>query len=495
MDQTLTSHMEAWLKDYIAEFRAVIARSAQEHAAHDISNLDDFSTPCQVHFFWFRHESIADCALLLCTRLKNLPDGLVKVVGPMAPPRMQHTLLEVLSWPCWDEKLDDPMFLRVGDGSVRFALAGLLATAKGAFLRHLEESVFSDMPRNAVVVNKSIFPGNGFSWQIVGDLCSLSVKELVDKSFREKKQAASATPPQQPQQKLPIPGFGTYFYPRLLVGEIPQPTPQEVLLRKDSLNPFRKAAKAFHTTYNGRTLVVNQDGYVGLEAKSKREAMEDLNVLMAAVLLSGISVTAVREVELGTIGIDSDSFTITSTSSGLVSLRTAPAFGGVGIPALPEVDLQLMQLQKRIVSEEKLRGVIARADGANNDPVARSYLLFLGEAYTHRFASEYRQSVVMAWLVIESWMEQQWLNMLGQKNLSQGRRDRFIAPDPWTAELRAETLNLLGLIDDTRLEKLTVARRKRNKVVHDGYNPTEGEADDILKLAIEVSLEATLKSR
>ncbi len=493
MEDDLKLSMDAWVRNYIAEFRVAAARNASQKLGLLASIFDDFSAPCQVHLFWFRlEEPPVDYAVLLCTRVKNLPDDLVEVVGPISPPQIKNKLLEVVRWPRWEEKIKDPGFLLPKDASLGLVIAGHLAQARESFQRYLVTQLFSEQPRDAWINMKAGFPGNGFIWEIHGDLRSLNPEETVSRSF-QRPQPASALPVQTSKPKVSIEGYGTHFYPQLWVGDPPSPTPEDVISGKRvHAPPIGLSAKALDMTYEGKVLIIHQDGFVGLEAQTRREAMETLNEIMGTMFLSKIPATAVRERELGSVTIEPESLAVATRSSELVSLRTAQAFGGVAPPIQDDVQFELNRISGRVVPVARMRDVVTRAERLSRNAIARSHLMFLLEAHTHLLSSEYRQCIVMAWLVIESWLEWRWLTMLDSKNLPKDRRDRFASHDPWTAELRSETLSLLGFIDPTRLEKLTAIRRRRNRVVHSGFNPSKVGAEEAIKLALEVAQEGPL---
>ena len=116
--------MTDWLQRFLSLFRAE-TEEVNGMPGVKISNLDDFSAPCQIHLFWFHAEPNLDYCCLLQTKMRNSPDGLVEVVGPMHPSEAIGVLSEVLNWDRWSEELDDTdYFLFEGeDRSIRRAVA------------------------------------------------------------------------------------------------------------------------------------------------------------------------------------------------------------------------------------------------------------------------------------------------------------------------------------------------------------------------------------
>jgi uncharacterized protein YutE (UPF0331/DUF86 family) len=56
--------------------------------------------------------------------------------------------------------------------------------------------------------------------------------------------------------------------------------------------------------------------------------------------------------------------------------------------------------------------------------------------------------------------------------------------------VKAETLELMGIIDKQCLEDITKWRRLRNKVVHDGHTPSKAESEGMLEFALKLFIES-----
>ncbi len=108
------------------------------------------------------------------------------------------------------------------------------------------------------------------------------------------------------------------------------------------------------------------------------------------------------------------------------------------------------------------------------------------EAHTHEVAQEFRQSLVMTWLVVESWINKTWSETLDFHEVSGQRRERLSNNNTYTAEVKSEALNLFGQIGDRQLAQLTSIRRRRNNVVHDGYVPSQKETQEAMEFSTEI---------
>ena len=483
--------LETILKEHISNFRAAVAEpNARER--YRVSDLDDFFAPCQLHLFWFTAKPDLDYSLLVRTRLANAEDGLVKVVGPIELSRKTPTLLKAVEDSIWDEQIKDTSgLLRPVDNSYRRSLAADLASALESLDRYIVQRAHSESPQVTRIGSKQLFHRNGFTWEIYGDplaLVRLPVpSKRVKKSTRTRKPVATQetgvreTPPRREQPGLDC--FVTWFYPEIWIGDRPFPTVEEILRRQVPL-AASFAPPALDAQLDGRKIVVHSDGMIGVESEDRGTALETLNLIMAAAaLLSDLETRALRESELGRGTIDTDASEIVSwgVSWGTEeeSLRTASKFRFD--PSNFDVDMMLSTRQN--VTVDQLRSILALSNTLSADPYLGTVSQLLLEAHTHVQESAYRQGMLMAWIVIESWIANEWSEIVERFGTSAKHRNRLEDTRSWTASVQADTLHLMGVIDSSELSRITVFRNRRNQVIHKSYNPSRSEAEDILQFA------------
>ena len=463
------------MDELISVFRSAGGNQAQGLPVR-VRGLEDFSTsPCQVYLFWFRLEPDVHYCRLIRTSLANRPDGEQEVIGPIRPAKALEVLGEVLGWEHWSEGVEDSMLRSMDDsqGSMRENLARSLHEAQRELDRYIVRHART-ADTVAHVGNKMASPG-GFTWDIYGDPRDLQPARLLarrlGRTLRRKR-----TEQRQPEPQ-PIRALGTHIYPHVRVGELPQRTPEE-LLHGDVWNVWTNFEATVTTQFRARRVVVLRDGYVAIESESVEQATSDLNQMMAAILLSGIDVRAVRPAEVGNAMIDPTNFSIASWSLEVVSMRTATSLFG-GSEAID------MEFRER-VEVDVLKQAITQAEAVSDDAYLRNLMSFLLEAHTHHESQEYRQSFVMSWLVMESWLDKRWTDQLNTMGVSGKRKARLSEGNRFTAEVKSEVLDLLGHVTPDQLSMITKHRRRRNKVVHDGYNPAHSESEEALQFAREL---------
>ena len=400
MEHDPRASLTEWLQNFLRRYRAE-TKDLKQSAGVKISNLDDFSPPCQIHLFWFLADPNVNYCCLLQTKLRNAPDGLIEVVGPMHPSEAIGVLSEVLNWDRWSEETEDTSYFSFEgeDRSIRMPVAGAMLQAKQRLDQHILRCAYSKESFSGRPIGKQIFPGGGFTWDIYGDLRDENPSDIID-AIRQstiRLGVREAEPPPRSADPDRAPAFGAHFYPQIWVGDPPQRTPHEILGGSLPAELLTKT-KAIDTEYKAHKVVVNHDGYIAIAADSRSEATILLNEIMAAAWLYGIDTVTVREAEVGNARINLSESTVVSQGSQVVSLRTASAFG---IPwSLNHSDPRFRDQ----ITESDLIKIISDAETLNSDTYRKNILSFLLEAHTHQVAQEFRQSLVMAWLVVESWL-------------------------------------------------------------------------------------------
>ena len=363
--------------------------------------------------------------------------------------------------------------------TVRTAVAGAMFQARQRLDQYILRCAYAKELFAGRPISKQVFPDGGFTWDIYGDLRNQDSSEIINAIKQDVLRLGSPKLPQRSAEPERIAAFGTFFYPKIWVGELPERTPDEIL-HGNRPAELVNTLKALDTEYKGHKVVVNRDGYVGIAASSRTEATTLLNEIMATAWLFEVDATTVREAEVGNARIDADRLTVNSQGMELVSLRTVPSFGLSW--AFGPFDIRF----RPRVADSELLNLISRAEILNSDPFSQNVLSFLFEAHTHLSAEEYRQGLAMAWLVIESWINKTWTETVEAQDMSRHRRERLADGNTFTAEIKAETLNLMGKIDPGELSKLSLFRRRRNRVVHEGYSPTQREAQEAMEFARDI---------
>ena len=467
------SSVEAWLKDFLVEFRKRYEMLTEEEKSR-ISNLDNFTPPCQMHFLHFAN---ANFQHLIVTHDKERNDAEITVYGPIPTYEAVDALDSILKDPKWDKELSEE------EKSRRLYFAG--ATMR---FRDVLEPIFLNIvnelknlpfvrPGPTMIPTKSWVTMDSFIWNIRGNIADLDYVEMVNGIMKEAKDRAEAArtetrPPSPAPPKPVIKGSGTYFYPPIWVGKLPKKT-----FRGQALGSFIFPSKAFDSKYKERVLVVNEDGFIAIGEQDILKATRLLNEIMATGLLLDLPFFAARELEVSEAEIDPSISIITSFGIRMISLRTQLFYE---FPIRRETNVPI---DKNEVEKEKLVGLIREAERVTQDPELADFLVLLLEAYTCLQSSEYMQSFMMSWVIIERHMFWLWEKFLREENITRTRREKLTSPAYWTADAILESLNLTRQLSLEDYNSLMDLKNKRNSIMHEGERVTRNEADTCFQIA------------
>lgn len=462
------SSVEAWLKEFLSEFRKQCEHLSEDEKSR-ISNLDNFLPPCQMLFLHFKD---ANFQFLIVTHDEKRKDLEITVHEAIPTYEAVDTLENILKDQKWDRELSEDERKFLADRTVKFS-----DILKGVFLgivSQLRDLPFAK-PGPTIIGQKSWLTANSFIWNIRGNIAELDYIETASKIIEEAKKRSEAvkteTKPPPPAPPKPITkGSGTYLYPPIWIGKLPGRT-----FREQALGGFILPQKAFDTKYKGKILVVNEDGAIAIGETDIAKATRMLNEIMATGLLLDLPFFAARELEVSDAEIDPSNLTITSFGIRTVSLRTQLfEFAFMRSPSF---------IERREINKEKLVQLIQQAERNTQDSDIADFQVFLLEAYTCLQSSEYMQSFVMSWVIIERQMSWLWKKFLKEEQIERTRREKMMNPAYWTLDFVLETLNLVGKISPEDYQILMNLKNKRNDIMHEGERVSESEAEKCFEIA------------
>jgi len=474
-----------WLRGLLGLF-ADLDQSDREALS---GGLEDICPPCQVDAVWFAAPDVnVNCQVLVFSRFADIEHGLVTVHGPAHPSQAADILNTLGTDPKWQRPITGRFMFALKDPSY----SRLLEMPIGQALAHIKRAVLTRAFQQAV---EAATPGRQgafrltedvFYWICAGNLAEHRPEDVANGILEEARQRAPSAkgPPERPAEPEPTtePGFGTYLYPPVWIGELPRETTEQRLRRSFQdrypmgLSPL--ADEAVASTYKGTRVVVMQDGFVAITQAERQEALRRLNELIAAFLLSGLPSHVVRDHELSEVGFQNDR--ITRRNDPIISMRTA---WGTGAMAMFEATPESLEWTRAILSVKNVRRVLAAAKRISSVDVPS--VLFLLESYTAFEDSEFPQSYIMSWAVIEGWIVAKWQAFLKRGRGVSGQRLNKLTGShlAWTVDHYLETLNLAGEIDNERYSSLMSLKSKRNKLLHQRKLPSPQDAATALQTA------------
>lgn len=455
-----------WLRNFITEFRDQSKKLSQEEKSK-ISNLDDFFPPCQVLLLWFQN---ANLQYLICTHDSSRNDMEIEIKGPIPTYEAVDRMDSILKDSKWDRELSEKEKKYVYDKTT--TLSRILEDNFLAMLKEIRNQPFRKPPATSRVGHKRLLISRDFLWAVEGNIGETDktkmITEIIEPAKREAVMAKTK-PTAPPPPKPTIDSCATYFYPPIWVGRVPKKT-----FKEKARGSFFFPRKALDLEYKGRIVIVNQDGLIVIGEENIPKATRMLNEIMAAFLLVGLEASAIRELEVCDAKIDSSSLTVSEYGARTRTLRTQLFF------FFPE---QLVLEGRTEIEKENFIKIVNYAEHISKDPDVSDFLTFFLQAHTHLENSEYSQSFILSWVIVERHMLWLWKKFLREEQMPRKRRDKLTNPAYWTTDFILEGLNIGGRLSLKEYEDLSALKNKRNDIIHLGESTTLEEAKECFKIA------------
>lgn len=473
--------MKEWITKLVLDFRKGYKKLSGAEKSK-VTNLDKLTPPLQIEVISVKNEKLyITHQLFIFTHFQDIKDLTINI-HEIDSCNAIEKLQEIVKDRKWQRKLpkDERYFIK-DESKKKFAtiIEGFFIDLLHGYKRRVLNSIFSQPKEiKTEISRKTYLTKDSFIWETFGDARKIETKKVVNKIIEETKKRAKT----QPQSSSPQParpkmsGFGTYFYPPIWIGKISKPSFSEQIFETNiPLLP----KKAFDAEYKGNKVVVNENGFIAIGIKDKNLALKRLNEIMATALLLDIPFLAIRQLDLHEAEMDPEKLTICSHGISTASPR-AILFEEEWTPKQKYNDVFR---KKREVSKQDLIKIIKRAEALSKKKMSGELLIYFLESFTHIEESEYNQSFVMSWLIIEKYLSSRWKDFIKEKAIGGNRKDKL---EDWTIGQFLEVLHLSKKITKKQYKLFMEMKKKRDKFVHEGKQISKENAQKSFKTCVSI---------
>ena len=449
--------VEEYLATLMDKFRERLMELSDEERSATSRGLCDFTTPCQSLVIWARDPEFQ---IVLFSHLQSFEDKLVKVYGPIENNKLVSEIEKKI--------LNDNLVKAIGREHVENALIYVLRSIRNHF------APLSTWPKRGSISLKHRISNSAFLWVVVGNIVNVDMNEVLSRCIQDIKSISKPKQPARIQERVLLKGYGTYIYPPVWIGEIPKPSFSE-RLRGPFLWRYSNE-RVITTTFKDAPLIVTRDGYIAIGVEDKRKALTYLNEIMATLLvIRRIPVFIIRELDLGETEITEHGFT---KSWYPLSIRSK-----LYSPLEERYSPEVLAKERRIIKEEDVAKIIRWSELITTDERLKTLLLLTLETFTHVFNSEYKQALILGWVVLEEF----YINELWKEHvLNKVDKNRKGKLRRWTADSKIEALSIAGIMPSNVYENLRKLKNERNNVVHRGREPSSVSVKLCLELIHKV---------
>ena len=472
INQSKVRELQKQLLDLIAQFRQKLEELPIEEQKAVSRTLSDFSKPCQILVIWGENPEFQ---IMLITHLDNIEDKTIEIYGSIQNTKLIDYIEEKV---LRDSKIIHQI---ITQGKV---FSSLRVSAKeeieSYFARALKgiQRLYNPLagPFKPLINGKSRLNFENIyvvGWTIRGSLLNFGVEEITNNCLNEISSIAKPSPPSPPKkERVVLEGFGTWIYPPIWIGETPRPKSFKERMTWPLSILFPPQDRAVTENYKGRPLVLMRDGYIAIGEKDKKKALELLNELMSTFLLRGINVNAIREIDLGEAKLTESGATFSwSPYSSRAQLAYKRTF-------------DFIPIEKRTISEENISKTIKLAEILTSNEKIKTILLLFLETHTYFTNTEFKQALIMAWIILEEfYIKDLWSSQISKIT---SNKDRLSKLGSWKVDKQLEALNIAHVLQNDEYDLLMKIKDARNDVVHEGKEPPKEIVEKCLNHVFKV---------
>ena len=474
------------INDLIREYRNLSEGLTQK--GKEESGFIKFEPPLQAELIWIeRRKHDIDFQILVFTHFSEIEDLDIQIHRPLKFKDRENyiqKLDEIVHTDKW-AKRKFLKFIKISQNEpdelpYSKIYENIISDAKERFFIFFNDYVLTDRFELPYIYPGSRVYKDIFYWIIFGNIKHLDIKEHVKNELikyqqgkeQEKEIDKIIESPRiqkkfEEQKKHEINGFGTYFYPPIWIGEYPQQSIEEKLTDQKVGSYVKNIVK---TTYKGRTLIIQNDGYLAISESNEATAIDLMNEIMGTALLSDMGVYVIRKSEVGRITIDTRTWKFTFYET----------------PQNSKHQILERERRKRYKSRdkimrtpvniEKVENVIKTGEKITINNDIKTYLWLYLEAFTFFYKTVYTQSFLMSWFILEKMLNNRCEKLYKKQNLECYLKD-FLDRNNWTPDIMIKAIRIADEIDNNKFFYLIGLKDHRNCILHENIRSNYEEAN------------------
>lgn len=488
-----------WLHELVKYYREKVSDLTSEQHNYLAYKLD---APLQINVLWSAGDQPeSSYSLLIFTHFQNKPDSTFNILGPFEPYRFSEQAAKMFQAPEWNQELpqqENELWALKGErrtyrDQMVFSMQNYRRNNELYFTRRA--LLTKDVPNNTFASTSSLgYPAQGFIWEIWGNIEKFKHDELINRDISDAKATLNRILSNENSQGTPTPNqdkelrnYGAVLFPQVWVGEMPtQPTEDKILGKPVQANVILNAE------FGGSKVLLRQDGLIGIDLAGdvvdslrKSKVLEKLNELVAAFSLQGVPLDALREHDLIEISVNHKSKTLDIRSWNPEHLKKP--IDNSTLMGWVNPDYSFFGSKRIMVDGSTVASSLNLAVELSQDATKQYFSSLVLQSSTQLRNSEYSQSFLTSWLILEAYVGLLWNVHIKSKKPSKSRERKLMNPSSWTTDHMIETLNLAGEVDQKEYDTLMSWKGKRNRLVHSGVNVSEEDASQCLDWATKVA--------
>ncbi|MCV0366332.1 MAG: hypothetical protein K5798_03575 [Nitrosopumilus sp.] len=468
MSSNPSEQLKEWYIVFLTFLRDEYSRLSEKEKRQIILNYD-CRPPLQVEVFWLANPN---WQFIVTTHFEDRPDLEIVINGPYSSTVFQKKVEEAINNPKWNRPLSKKSQLSTESPEL---YSEFIAGRLHRLIESAKNMMFVDFPDSNRIMIESIRLENGLTEHVFGDVRRFDPKLQVKKMIKEmqeqiehhkkmQKQPIQKEKPQEYQK-----GFGTYFLPPIVVGDIPKPSVTDRLhgVTRGRISTWDK--KEFTVTFKKTSVIIRNDGFIGVYTSNKILAIDILNTIMATSEMENLTSVAVRENDLVEIDYDKETQNITGYTYDQNIERNS---------SISSTDT-MVSADAREVDQSKMEQIMEKASIVFEDHDFSIDIRNYVEMLSHLKDSEYPQAFLKGWAVIEHYVLQKWNHET--RTLSKNN-SKYPTVDSMLKDLKT-------VLSSNHYNIFMSLKKVRNEHLHKNQSITKKQAQNCLDASRKIIIE------
>ena len=467
--------LRQWYQKYINCFREEYEKlSADEKKG--MNNTNNFLDPCQIEVFWITDP---DYQLIIQSNFSDRPDKEIIVNGPYKAYEFRSQVIPILRAKRWMRKIKHNLPRRYNQFDT---LGEVMALKMREFVKISKNHSFMSEKRDSQAL-MNVAVENTWTMIFTGNIEDLDHAQEVGKTIQRIKEDAKSkqkrrTKPQQPAQP-PNPdymGFGAHMFPPIMIGSEPKHSIEELICNTSNR---RMRSKVLDMKNGNSQIIVNEDGFIFVETRNKKNALKILNLIMAHGAFYGFPLHPVLEHELVLANYDKQNLTM-GNMEWSAETRRSYLMDNCFNPTYDSTTL------KKSVKLDTIKEILSNTEKLLEHEDLAADLRLLNDGWAHLLNSDFAPSFILGWSVIEMHYHDLWHALPPRGNAGNSRSSKQNNSSRQSIHNILRDLKRQDKIDKDSFGFLMELKEKRNTYYHERKQVTEDDAKHCIKYATDL---------
>ncbi len=275
-----------------------------------------------------------------------------------------------------------------------------------------------------------------------------------------------------------IEGHGAFCFPFITIHESTKELSKPPI---SNAHEFRRKIKVNYELPSFKILV-SDDGFFGVLSINKEAAKKILNIIFATLLV---------DKKMGAEQISDDD---------LIPFRWEENTDEISFDQLLPTQRNHIALERdsdetfhrlkffvrNLINEEEVKPLLKVSYEFSKNSELSDDLILLAEGWSLYSAKSFNAAYLYSWMLIEAFLDRLWRSYITTIDRTSDERENLKSHRNWSVYHHIEVFSFIDKMNSKTRKLLTHLRRKRNEIIHDRHEATNGDVLNCLETAYRI---------